>query len=265
MRLMRHRYDPGPGVSISSLAYDYPAGWRVPEHEHASDQLIYASSGVMEVAVGRSLWLIPPQFALWIAAHVRHSIRMPGAVAMRTLYVRPGLARNKSTAVLHVTPLLRELIVEAVRLGNIKTRTKEHAAFGSVLVAQIDKASPIPTMLAMPSDARARSLAALVITNPKSSRKMSDQCREIGVSVRTIQRIFHREVGTDFETWRRQARLMKAVELLASGRRIKEVAFAVGYRQASTFVEVFRRSFGETPRAWVASLREKDAIDTRVF
>jgi AraC-like DNA-binding protein len=251
------QYDPGPGVSISSLAYDYPPSWRVPEHEHASDQLIYAVSGVMEVIIGQTLWLIPPQFALWIAAHVRHSIRMPAAVAMRTLYIRPGLARKRMSAVLHVTPLLRELIVEAVRLGDIKTRNKEHAAFRHVLMAQIAKASPIPTRLAMPSDGRARALAEAVIANPAASRKMQAQCRDIGLSVRTMQRIFHREVGTDFETWRRQVRLMKAVELLASQRRIKEVAFAVGYRQASTFVALFRRSFGLTPKAWISTLQSE--------
>jgi AraC-like DNA-binding protein/quercetin dioxygenase-like cupin family protein len=251
------QYDPGPGVSISSLAYDYPPAWRVPEHEHESDQLIYAVSGVMEVVIGQTLWLIPPQFALWIPAHVRHSIRMPASVAMRTLYIRPGLARKRANAVLHVTPLLRELIVEAVRVGEIKTRNKDHAAFRHVLMAQIAKASPIPTRLAMPSDDRARALAEAVIANPAAPRKMQAQCREIGLSVRTMQRIFHREVGTDFETWRRQARLMKAVELLASQRRIKEIAFAVGYRQASTFVALFRRSFGLTPKAWISTFQSE--------
>ncbi len=81
-------------------------------------------------------------------------------------------------------------------------------------------------------------------------------CREAGVSVRTLQRIFRREVGTDFETWRRQARLMKAVELLAQGRSIKAVSHAVGYRQASTFVAMFRRALGLTPKAWISSLKD---------
>ena len=251
---MRQSFDPGPGVSISSLAYEYPPSWRVPEHAHVSDQLIYATSGVMEVAAAQSLWLIPPQFALWIPAHVRHAIRMPGAVSMRTLYLRPGLARRKQCMVLHVTPLLRELIVEAVHVGDLTARNKGHAAFRDVLVSQINKASPIPTMLAMPKDPRALTLAQSIIASPRTSGALHVQCRKVGVSSRTMQRIFRREIGTDFETWRRQARLMKAVELLAAGRSIKEVSFAVGYRQASTFVAMFRRSLGVTPRAWIAGL-----------
>jgi quercetin dioxygenase-like cupin family protein len=36
----------------------------VPEHSHGSEQLIYAIGGGMEVSVARSVWLIPPHFAL---------------------------------------------------------------------------------------------------------------------------------------------------------------------------------------------------------
>ena len=47
---------------------------------------------------------------------------------------------------------------------------------------------------------------------------------------------------------------MKAVELLAAGSLVKQAAFATGYRQPSAFVEMFRRTFGATPKAWAAAL-----------
>ncbi len=100
---MRQSFEPGPGVSISSLAYEYPPAWQVPEHAHDADQLIHAASGVMEVAAEARLWLDPAAIReVWIPAKVRHAIRMPGAVSMRTIYLRPGLARGKNCAVLHV-------------------------------------------------------------------------------------------------------------------------------------------------------------------
>ncbi len=52
---MRHRYEPRPGICISSLAYEYPAAWQIPEHSHAADQLIYAISGVMEIRIAQTL------------------------------------------------------------------------------------------------------------------------------------------------------------------------------------------------------------------
>src|SRR5260221_12808300 len=93
--LMRHAIvtenDPRRGVSSAALAREYPRGSSVEQHAHGSDQLVYASSGVMEVASGESLWLLPPRFGLWIPCRVQHQIRMPEHVSMRTLYLRPGL------------------------------------------------------------------------------------------------------------------------------------------------------------------------------
>src|SRR5256885_13795155 len=92
---MRHsplrQYDPKRGVSIPTLAYEYPAGHKVPEHAHGSDQLIYATRGVMEISAGHSLWLTPPPLAVWIPAGTRPPIRMSGAGSMRALYLRRSL------------------------------------------------------------------------------------------------------------------------------------------------------------------------------
>jgi AraC-like DNA-binding protein len=248
-------YDPKRGTAIATLAYEYPRGYNVPEHAHGSHQVIYATQGVMEVTVAQALWLIPPLFAIWIPAHTRHSIRMPARVSMRTLYLRPNLTRRmpETCSVLQVTPLLRELILEVVRRDVLRTNAPD-SALTSVLLGELHAASPLPTQLTLPRDQRALALAELLIANPGSRRPLRALCRQTGVSVRTLERTFRREVGTDFETWRRQLRLMNAVERLVGGSSVKQVAYAVGYRQPSAFVATFRRSFGTTPKAWTATI-----------
>ncbi len=253
-------YDPQPGVSISTLAYEYPPGFKVPEHSHGSDQLIYAIRGVMEVASGPGLWLIPPLFAIWIPANTTHNIRMPGAVSMRTLYLRPGLASRLPSAcmVLRVTALLRELIVEAVRLGQLRRRNLLHCALRDLIVSHLQEATAVPSFVTLPKDPRALLVAQTVMANPRCCGTFQVMCEHAGASTRTIERIFRREVGLNFESWRRQFRLMKAIELLAVGCSVKEVAFEIGYRRPSAFVEVFRRTLGATPKAWAATARNAD-------
>jgi AraC-like DNA-binding protein len=68
-----------------------------------------------------------------------------------------------------------------------------------------------------------------------------------------MERIFQREVGMTLESWRRQVRLMKAVELLVEGCPVKKVAAEVGYRQPSAFIELFRQTLGVTPKAWTSA------------
>lgn len=78
---------------------------------------------------------------------------------------------------------------------------------------------------------------------------------EAAISVRTVERIFREEVGMDFEAWRRQVRLMKGIESLVRGSSVKEAAFAVGYRQPSAFVAMFRKTLGSTPKAWLTGIK----------
>jgi AraC-like DNA-binding protein len=262
---MRHsllkQYDPRPGVSISTLAYEYPAGHNVPEHAHDSDQLIYATRGVMEVSAGRSLWLTPPHLALWIPARTRHRIRMPRAVSMRTLYLRRGLVHGapKACTVLHVSPLFRELVVEAVRIGQLRMKNHLHSALRDLIVSQLQNASPVPMFVALPEDSRALGVAQAFIANQADAPSLDALCRRVGVSARTIQRTFRREVGTSFEFWRRQVRLMKGIELLVEGCPVKAVAAEVGYRRPSAFVELFRQTLGITPKAWISALQSQES------
>jgi AraC-like DNA-binding protein len=250
-------YDPGRGVSISTLAYEYPRGFQVTEHAHGSDQLIYAIRGVMEVSAGPGMWLIPPHFGMWVPARTFHSIKMPGAVSMRTLYMRRGLASGlpATCTVFHITPLLRELIVETVRLKELRMRDHLHCSLRDVLLSHLETASPVPISLTLPQDRRARIVADTVMRNPGGRQSLETVCGSAGASVRTIQRVFRREVGSDFEFWRRQVRLMRAVELLVSGHSVKEVGFALGYRQPTAFVEMFRGILGTTPGAWIKALQ----------
>jgi len=257
---MRHgvstEYDPKPGVSISTLAYEYPADFNVPEHSHGSDQLIYATRGLMQVSAGQSYWLIPPQFAVWISAETSHRIRMSGAVSMRTLYLRRRLAPRSAgvCTVLHVAPLLRELVLEAVRIGHLRTKNPLHCALRNLIVAQLRAASAVPTYVTLPKDPRALQVARACIADQATSRSLGALCEEASATVRTIQRAFRRDVGVSFEVWRRQVRLTKAIELLVAGSSVKEVAFEVGYRQPSAFVEMFRQTLGTTPKTWASTL-----------
>ena len=116
----------------------------------------------------------------------------------------------------------------------------------------------MPTFVALPTDERALALARAVLSAPEQTTTLAALCRGAGMSVRTIQRIFRKDIGIDFEGWRRQARLTKAVELLLAGHSVKQVSFCIGYRQPSAFVEGFRRSFGMTPKVWAISLEERN-------
>lgn len=214
----------------------------------------------MEVSSERSIWLVPPQFALWIPSRIAHRIRMCSAVSMRTLYFRPGLVSRQlpGNSVLHITPLLRELIIDAVRLGRLRMMNRHECALRDLITLHVAQASSAPTFVVMPTEPRAARVAQVIFEDPGHAQSLASLCSKAALSLRTLQRIFRREVGTDPDSWRRQVRLTRAVNLLVSGSSVKEASFAVGYNQPSAFVAAFRHLFGSTPKAWLTALGQKE-------
>jgi hypothetical protein len=136
----------------------------------------------MEVVSGSNMWLTPPSFAIWIPAETSHRIHMPRPVSMRTLYFRPGLVRTPPLAsmVLHVTPLLRELILETVHIGKLRARHHHERALRDLLVLHLESASSVPTFVVLPRDERALALAQAVLSAPgqtKPSGRPLSRCR----------------------------------------------------------------------------------------
>ena len=61
----------------------------------------------------------------------------------------------------------------------------------------------------------------------------------MGVSEKTLSRIFLRETGLSFRVWRQRVRLLGALPALANGERVTDVALACGYDSLSAFIAAF--------------------------
>jgi transcriptional regulator GlxA family with amidase domain len=162
--------------------------------------------------------------------------------------------RSPTCAVLHVSSLLHELVLEAVRLRELRASDALHRSLRDLIASQLRSAPEVPISVRLPTDQGALRFSQNFISTLDNSTLLTEACRVAGVGIRTMERIFQNEVGMSLESWRRQVRLMKTVELLVEGCPVKRVAAEVGYRQPSAFIELFRDTLGVTPRVWAASL-----------
>jgi AraC-like DNA-binding protein len=234
---------------LVALAAAYENGAHVPRHRHAAAQLIYACEGVMAVTTGHGTWVVPPQRAVWVPAGVPHSIRMRGRVEMRTVYLEPGHVPDApaSCTVVQVAPLLRELILRAVDFAQPYTPSGPEARASAVLVDEIRTAPIAPLHLPAPRDPRLRAITRALRHAPADPRSLEEWARVAGASPRTLARRFLRETGMSFGAWRQQVRLLRALELLAEGEPVTNVALDLGYAGPSAFIAMFRRVLGTTP------------------
>jgi AraC-like DNA-binding protein len=232
-----------------SLARHYPRGLRIDPHAHTWAQVLYAVAGVMWVEVGREALVVPPQRAVWLPPGTVHSIHMMSAVEMRNIYLHerdvPGL--SKHCEIFEINGLLRELIKtiaerEQERNNEYLEVAYKFAALELAHAARYSLRIPLPDA----SDRRLDVLCRAVIESPSVDISLEQHAASVGASVRTLSRLFTRELGMGFAEWRRQVQLAIAVSKLAEGQSVSSVARSLGYLPSS-FSDMFRRELGVAP------------------
>jgi AraC-like DNA-binding protein len=239
-------------IKIRTFAVTFNSGWIIPPHSDDWDQLIYATRGVMSVHTDTGSWVVPGHRAVWVPARIHYSVDMSGIVSMRTLYVAAGLSRSlpRTCCTVNVSPLLRELILHAVRLGPLDAKIPSQSHLISVIVDQLQILPAIPLQLSMPVDARAQRVAKMLREDPGDERPLAQIAKCNGASARTIERIFRAETQMSFGQWRQRLRLLHSLKLLALGESVTDVALELGYKSPSAFIAMFKGELGTTPGSY---------------
>ena len=238
---------------VVAYGRELAAGEILPFHKHQRDQLVYASHGVMAVNTSSVSFVVPPQRAVWMPGQEEHSIEARSDVAMRTLYIEPGVLHDipREPCILQVTPLLRELIIDAVATG---PEYQPHSAQSLMIAVILDQISALPVVslsLPMPQDTRLLRITHELVENPGDKRSLEEWSTEVGASKRTLNRLFSAQTGMTFNAWRQQRRLLRAIELLACGESVTVTALEVGYENTSAFIGMFKRCLGTTPSKYL--------------
>lgn len=246
-----------PARQILTLAQDHPGPHRYPWHRHFRAQLVYASVGIMTVGTADGTWLVPPQQAVWMPAGIEHEVASPGSLSMRSLYLHPASTAGLPTSccVFTVSPLLRELILRAVSFPANYPAEGPEARLIALIPDELRASTPEPLHLPLPLDARLRVVTDALTADPANDRPLAVWAKAAGASERTLARLFQKETGMSFGTWRQRLRLLSAIGRLAKGHAVTTVAYDLGYESPSAFIAMFRRNLGATPGRYLASAR----------
>jgi AraC-like DNA-binding protein/quercetin dioxygenase-like cupin family protein len=231
---------------LIAMAKQFEPGTRTGSHRHARAQLLFAVEGLMVAHTAVGTWVVPAGHALWIPVGVSHDVSMHGAVAMRTAYVRaeeadrlPGTCR-----VLTVGALLEAALValSAEPLEYDENGRGGHLAW--LILDEIERAPVTPFALPIPQDPRLARLARTLIQDPGARHSIDGWCEIVGLSRRTLTRLFRSQTGISFGCWRRRLRLLTAAARLADGEPFARVAANLGYESVAAFRAMARREFG---------------------
>lgn len=220
-----------------------------PRHSHPWVQLSYAIAGVLHVHSAGGRYVAPPQRAVWIPAGLEHEVLSTPGTEMRSLYIAAD-AWPESAAhcrVLRIDALTRELITRFCELPSAYDEAGAQGRLARVLLDQLAAAPEQELGLPWPSDVRLRRLCQRLQAHPEDGRSLAEWGAWLGVSEKTLSRLFRRETGLCFRAWRQRQRLLAALPGLERGERVTDVALACGYDSTSAFIAAFRQQFGATP------------------
>jgi len=241
--------------AAGSLMYDggeeLVTGW----HFHDVHEIEYACRGMVEVKTEAGHYLLPPHQAAWIPAGLRHQTTLRAGVQTLAVVFEPGLVPEAGDRVriIAVSALLREMMLYSERWPVSRTESGAAAdsffqALGYVVAEALDDEMP----LHLPAPADPMAAAAADYTRAHLDRvTVSDVTRAVGVSERTLRRIFSAHLGMSWRSYLLRARVLRSMALLAQpDRSVLEVAVAVGFDDAGAFARSFARHCGETPSAY---------------
>jgi AraC-like DNA-binding protein len=241
-------------MPIVGLAERYDSG-TVPAHHHLRAQLMFAISGSLTVETKAGLWVLPTHRALWLPGGCSHTTLMRKPTELRTLYLDesvPWVLKRQTPGVIEVTDLLRHLIIAAASRNWDYDMTSETGRLMQVLCDQLAVVQHAPAHLPEPQSTATKRCAAIFRDCPSTRQPLASVARQVGASLRSLERQFKIETGLSLGAWVQQFRLVTALQLLADGMAVGDAAFAVGFQNPSSFIALFKAQFGTTPKLYFA-------------
>lgn len=223
-------------------------------HRHRKAQLLLQRRGVLTCGTEGRLWLVPPNGAIWIPPDLEHSIDASGPGEGYSVLIDPAAVRQlpKACCTLSVSPLLRELVIRSASLPPHYPARGAEARLCAVLLDEIAAAPLGGLYLPMPDDPRLRGMIGKMMAAPATRDPIAAWARGAGLSERSLARILSRETGMSFGQWRRRLAVLLALQWIAAGASVQNVAADLGYQSTGSFVTMFRKTLGAPPARYFA-------------
>lgn len=228
---------------------DKPYRW----HQHFRGQLLCIQAGLVQIKTEAGTWVLPPYRAGWIPPGAQHSVLFCSTVVGHSVLLHPELCSvlPNQPRVLSLNPVLEALVMRSTTWSR-EHLTNEDQHIMAVMLDEIRTAAPEKLYLPMPKDPRLMRIAEALLSEPNHAKTVEQWAAFGALSARSLRRLMQAETGLSFAQWRNQAQLNHALALLAQGRSVSDVAFALGFATPSNFIAMFKRLMGVPPARYFA-------------
>jgi AraC-like DNA-binding protein/quercetin dioxygenase-like cupin family protein len=242
---------------VVAYVSDLMRGGGVRPHRHDRAQLLAVTSGSIAVMAEGFAFVAPPERGIWVPANTVHQSRHLTSTRLRTLYVATNAVRGlpTRTTVIQVNALMRELMTAIVARPRDYDEQGPDGRLAAVLLDQVAASRALPLNLSVPKSEILLELASRILDLPADVWGLRSIALSVKMSPRTLERQFKAETGLSLRSFRRQAKLFKALELLSAKMPVSEISDMLGFGEPSAFIAMFKAAFGITPGKYLTQDR----------
>lgn len=222
-------------------------------HSHPRAQLLYATSGVMNVVVENQIWVVNPLQGLWIAGGVEHQVSFQKDVNLYSVFIDPSCTNNlpSTSFSFDISVFLKQLMFKIISFEDHENVTHAQKRIMDVFLDELALIYPSSTFLPTSNHTKLKSIIDILI-NDIANKETIEYFADLSyMSSRTLSRLFIKELGMSFSDWRIRLKLLEAIKRLGEKQSIKEIAFDLGYETTSAFIFMFKKNLGKTPSNYI--------------
>ncbi|USD43912.1 helix-turn-helix transcriptional regulator [Vibrio sp. SCSIO 43135] len=221
-------------------------------HSHPWGQIQLISGGILEMEAEDTRFLAPPHLAIWVPAGISHCSFNRKPLDYCSLNIALDLTKHfpSQTSLIKVTPIV-SAIVDDFRSRDINVaESVQDKRLIQVLLDQLATGEVEHHFLPTTNNKYLEPILAAVEESPTDNTSLGDWAAKVHTTERTLARHCQTELGMSFTEWRLRVRYLYSMELLRKGHSVKEVAFTLGYNQASPYISMFKKYSGLTPEQY---------------
>ena len=225
------------------------------QHQHRKGQLIMALHGAITCDVECAMWMVPPQYAVWIPGGVPHSNHVTAGAELCFLFIEPeAVTLPGRCCTLKISPLCRELILSLARRSDAQRAEPQTQRLTQVLFDELPQQPQEQMQLPVSAHPKIRRMVDTMAREPAQWQTLGQWASVFAMSERNLARLAVKETGLSFRCWRHQLQLILALQALVGGQNVQQVAQLLGYDSTTAFITMFKKGLGQTPGRYLAGL-----------
>ncbi len=226
-------------------------------HQHRKGQLTYIEGGMSYLYTSDKTYFLPARHWIWIPAGMEHFVYFNDQAPM-ALNLYFDVSGEKSPVygqmgIYPVHPLLLELFAYILPWqGEYAPETKGFTILETIkyLVGELGQ-QPLPIVLPTSRNEVLQGILTYMHAGMEETLTLQKVSRQFGLSVRSLSRLFQKELGLSFLQYLKQYRIIKAMEALLEGKKsIGEIALDSGYKSIAAFSNAFYDMVKVRPNAF---------------